>query len=148
MFGNNSNNNHDSSSNNNNNPLKLFLKDCVLDGTNFIEWELKLRIALRYEHKLYTIEEALPETPATNANRAIRDAFDKRIRETDEVACVMLATMTTELQKQFGHLSAFDIMSQLKEMFQQQPRQERFECVKALFGCRMQEGGKCKYTCA
>ena len=52
----------------------------------------------------------------------------------------MLATMVPDLQKQFEAMEAFDMMRHLKEMFQEQARQERFLTMKALNGCKMAHG--------
>ena len=53
----------------------------------------------------------------------------------------MLATMTPELQKDLEHMEAYEMAAHLKEMFQQQARQERYETTKALHSCKMVEGG-------
>ena len=52
----------------------------------------------------------------------------------------MLATMSPELQKQFVDMEAFEIMTHLKEMFQEQARHERFVTTKALTSCKMAPG--------
>lgn len=52
----------------------------------------------------------------------------------------MLATMSYEMQKSFESLGAFDINGKLKEMFQEQARQERIEIVKSLMSCKHQDG--------
>ena len=48
--------------------------------------------------------------------------------------------MNSELQKQFKEMEAFDMMVHLKEMFQEQARQERFTTTKALNACKMTPG--------
>ena len=53
----------------------------------------------------------------------------------------MLATMSLELQKDLEHMEAYEMATHLKEMFQQQARQERYETTKALHSCNMVEGG-------
>jgi hypothetical protein len=52
----------------------------------------------------------------------------------------MLAAMDPELQKQFEHVGAYDMIVTLKEMFLIQARTERYEISKALFACKMAEG--------
>ena len=49
-----------------------------------------------------------------------------------EVSSLMLATMIPDLQKDLVNHNAYDMISQLKEMFQQLARTERFEAVRAL----------------
>ena len=52
----------------------------------------------------------------------------------------MLTTMSSELQKDLENMEAYDMIFNLKEMFQQQARQERNETTKALHSCKMAEG--------
>ena len=42
----------------------------------------------------------------------------------------MLATMVPEIQKNLENMGAYEMVTHLKEMFQQQARQERFETTK------------------
>jgi len=53
------------------------------------------------------------------------------------VTCLMLATMDADLQKQFENLEAFSMLAQLKEMFQEQARNERYNAHCALASCKM-----------
>ena len=59
----------------------------------------------------------------------------KHFNDSVDVACLMLATMVPELQKNIETLTTFEMVTHLKEMFQQQARQERFETTKALHSC-------------
>ncbi|KAK8597135.1 hypothetical protein V6N12_065611 [Hibiscus sabdariffa] len=54
--------------------------------------------------------------------------------------CLMLATMTPELQKQHEYMVAYEMIPNLKEIYEGQARQERYETSKALFQCKMIEG--------
>ncbi|KAK8680586.1 hypothetical protein V6N13_109528 [Hibiscus sabdariffa] len=56
------------------------------------------------------------------------------------VGCLMLATMTPELQKQHENMVAYEMIQNLKEIYEGQARQERYETSKALFQCKMSEG--------
>ncbi|XP_076906357.1 uncharacterized protein LOC143562453 [Bidens hawaiensis] len=51
----------------------------------------------------------------------------------------MLGTMIPEIQKDFKNHGAYDMITQLKEMFLTQARVERFETVRALHACHMEE---------
>ncbi|KAK8593821.1 hypothetical protein V6N12_045894 [Hibiscus sabdariffa] len=57
-----------------------------------------------------------------------------------DVSCLMLATMSPELQKQHEDMNAYDMIQNLKEIYEGQARQERYETSKALFQCKMSEG--------
>ncbi|KAK8715425.1 hypothetical protein V6N13_042759 [Hibiscus sabdariffa] len=52
----------------------------------------------------------------------------------------MLATMSPELQKQHEDMNAYDMIQNLKEIYEGQARQEGYETFKALFQCKMSEG--------
>ena len=128
--------------NNNNSTMSLpsVLEKDKLTGTNFLDWFLNLRIVLKQERKLYVLDEPLPEEPADNALRAEKNAYEKHHNDSIDVACLMLATMSSELQKDLENMEAYDMIFNLKEMFQKQARQERYETTKALHSCKMAEG--------
>ncbi|KAK5792891.1 hypothetical protein PVK06_034019 [Gossypium arboreum] len=57
-----------------------------------------------------------------------------------DIRCLMLATMTLELQKQHEDMVAYDIIQNLKELYEGKECQERYETIKAMFQCKMVEG--------
>ncbi|KAK8597173.1 hypothetical protein V6N13_001810 [Hibiscus sabdariffa] len=57
-----------------------------------------------------------------------------------DVRCLMLATMSLEFQKQHEDMVAYEMIQNLKEIYEGQARQERYETSKALFQCKMSEG--------
>ena len=109
------------------------------DGSNYIDWIRTLRFTLRYENKEYVLDNDIPEL-GEDATPDEITAYNKHYDESTKVACLMLATMASGLQKNFENWGAFDINQKLKEMFQEQARQERFEIVKSLMACKQQEG--------
>ncbi|KAK8559155.1 hypothetical protein V6N12_042437 [Hibiscus sabdariffa] len=111
-----------------------------LNGINFLDWFRNLRIVLKQEQKEYVIEEAVPNDPGPNASRADKDKFKKHMDDMVDVGCLMLATMTPELQKQHENMVAYEMIQNLKEIDEGQARQERYETSKALFQCKMSEG--------
>ncbi|WJX51342.1 hypothetical protein P8452_37547 [Trifolium repens] len=127
--------------NTSNNILRSILDKEKLSGTNFLDWHRNLRIVLKHDNKLYVLEEPLPaEEPASNAPKAERDAYKKHVEDDNETACLMLATMNSELQKQHENMAAFDMIEHLKMLYQEQARHERFEVSKALFQSKLSEG--------
>ena len=63
------------------------------------------------------------------------------IKNDDEAAvCIMLASMSNELQKQHEDMDAGTIIKHLKELFDEEKRTERYEISKSLFRCKMVEG--------
>ena len=119
--------------------LKSILEKDKLNNSNFVDWYRNLKIVLRAENKLYVLEEQIPEEPTTATGNA-RRAYDKHLDDSVKVSCLMLASMIPELQKSLEHMLAFEMIRHLLEMFQQQSRHERFEVIRSLIGCKMQEG--------
>ncbi|KAK8534691.1 hypothetical protein V6N13_081124 [Hibiscus sabdariffa] len=125
---------------NNNLSLRSLLEKEKLNGINFLDWFRNLRIILKQERKEYVIEELVPDEPTANAPRADKDKFEKHMDDMLDVSCLMLATMSPELQKQHEDMNAYDMIQNLKEIYEGQARQERYETSKALFQCKMSEG--------
>jgi hypothetical protein len=124
----------------NNLSLRSILEKDKLNGTNFLDWYRNLRIVLKHEKKLYVLEEPVPEEPPSTATKAVRDAWVKHADDSVEIACLMLATMSPDLQKNMEEHGAHEMLRQLKEMFQKQAKQERFEVTRAFHACKMEEG--------
>ncbi|KAK8715570.1 hypothetical protein V6N13_042901 [Hibiscus sabdariffa] len=111
-----------------------------LNGINFLDWFQNLRIVLKQERKECVIEELVPDEPAANAPRADKDKFKKHMDDMLDVSCLMLETMSPELQKQHEDMNSYDMVQNLKEIYEGQAQQERYEAPKALFQCKMSEG--------
>ncbi|GKE61765.1 hypothetical protein Tco_1512132, partial [Tanacetum coccineum] len=95
--------------------LRSFFKKEKLNGSNYLDW-------LR------------------NSRLVLRDAYAKQKRESTKVAVLMCMSMALDLRKSFNGHGAYDIAVQLKEMFQQQATQERFQTMRALLTTRQKEG--------
>ncbi|KAJ9554972.1 hypothetical protein OSB04_009586 [Centaurea solstitialis] len=126
--------------NTNNLSLRSILEKDKLTGPNFLDWERNLQIVLRHERKWYVLEEPLGEAPPANASTAIRNAYQKRSDDLLDVGCLMLATMSPELQTGLMNTNAYDMIRQLRDMFQTQARTERYDATRALNACKMAKG--------
>nr|GEW47299.1 zinc finger, CCHC-type [Tanacetum cinerariifolium] len=124
----------------NNNSIKSILDKEKLNGSNFLDWYRNLRIVLRNEQKLHHLKEALPKAPPTITTVVVRNAYIRKVSEQQEVASLMLVSMTPEIQKNLEDHTAFEILQELKTIFQQQAEQEMFEIVKAFHACKQEEG--------
>ncbi|KAL4325805.1 hypothetical protein GQ457_11G025040 [Hibiscus cannabinus] len=78
--------------------LRSLLEKEKLNGINFLDWFRNLRIVLKQERNEYVIEEAVPNDPGANTPRVDKDKFKKYMDDMLDVGCLMLATMTPELQ--------------------------------------------------
>ncbi|KAJ9547943.1 hypothetical protein OSB04_020486 [Centaurea solstitialis] len=63
-----------------------------------------------------------PITP--NYSKGCPHIWVKHSDDSIDVACLMLATMIPDLQKDLEHLEAYDIITHLKQMFEKQARTE------------------------
>ncbi|GJW72618.1 hypothetical protein Tco_0129535 [Tanacetum coccineum] len=124
----------------NNNSIRSIFEKEKLNGSNFLDWYRNLRIVLKNEQKLHHLEEALPEAPPPTATAAVRNAYTCRVAEQQKVGCLMLVSMTPEIQKNLEDRPTFEILEELKTMFEQQAEQELFETVKAFHACKQEEG--------
>ncbi|GKB90123.1 hypothetical protein Tco_0962395 [Tanacetum coccineum] len=55
---------------------------------------------------------------------------------TDMIVCLMLGSMSPELQRDLENYKAYDMIQELKPMFEEQAKQELFEIVKAFHACK------------
>ncbi|KAI3738553.1 hypothetical protein L2E82_28589 [Cichorium intybus] len=119
--------------------LRSLLEGEKLNHTNFLDWYRSVRIVLKQEKKEYVLNEPLPEEPPAIPKPA-HDAWLKKMDDSIDASCLMLATMIPDLQKDLENHSAYDMIHQLKEMFQQLAGTERFETVRAFHTCKMEDG--------
>ncbi|KAD5318112.1 hypothetical protein E3N88_18058 [Mikania micrantha] len=131
-------NNNNANPNVHNLSLRTILEKERLNHGNFMDWYRNLRIVPKQEKKSYVLDDPIPDQPDEDNVEAFND-WVKYVEDSVQVSCLMLASMTPDLQKDFENHNAYDMITQLKEMFQQQSRVERFETVRALHACRMDE---------
>ncbi|XP_042415804.1 RNA polymerase II C-terminal domain phosphatase-like 2 isoform X1 [Zingiber officinale] len=120
--------------------LHSILDTNKLTGQNFLDWFRNLRIVLKVEKIAYVLEGPLPTSLADDATSDQLLAYQKHMIDSELASCIMLASMSPELQKQHEHMDAYTIVYHLRELFDEQARIERFEVSKLLFGSKMQEG--------
>ena len=116
--------------------IRGILEKDVLTGSNFPNWHRNLRIVLRQEHKLHVIDDPDPVEPGDDATVAQLTAYQKLCNEHEDVACLMLATMSPELQQQLDKMTAKDMMVHLMSRYQGNQRQDRIDTSKKLFACK------------
>ncbi|GJU92053.1 zinc finger, CCHC-type containing protein [Tanacetum coccineum] len=127
--------------NTNNTRIRSILLEEKLTGSNFTNWYRNLRIVLRYEKKMKFVEQ--PTGPAPDPENADPDTIDKyyeTVNLEQEVACLMLPSMSPDLQRMLEKYNAYDMLKELKTMFEEQAKQELFETVKAFHACNQEEG--------
>ncbi|GJT17261.1 hypothetical protein Tco_0875967 [Tanacetum coccineum] len=126
--------------NTNNTTIRSILQQEKLTGPNFTNWFQNLRIVLRSEGKLVHLEQPMTPLPYPVASQAARDAYEALNDAQNEVACLMLGSMSPELQRTLENYKAYDMIQELKTMFEEQAKHELFEIVKAFHACKQEEG--------
>ena len=120
--------------------LRLIIEKDKLNGTNFLDWYINLRIILKQEREEYILDQPVPDEPAVNAPKTQKDAYSKHLNDSIDVTCLMLGCMDSNLQKQLMEMDAYNIIGHLKEIFQEKARIERFSTIKALLSCKLTAG--------
>ncbi|GJZ76088.1 zinc finger, CCHC-type containing protein [Tanacetum coccineum] len=99
------------------------------------------RKGVEYEKKLKFVEQPIGPAPdPETANPDTIDKYYKSVNLKQEVACLMLSSMSPDLQMTLEKYNAYDMMKELKTMFEEQAKQELFETVKAFHACKQEEG--------
>ncbi|GJW22776.1 hypothetical protein Tco_0033398 [Tanacetum coccineum] len=98
------------------------------------------KTTIRSEGKLAHLEQPLIPLSYPVESQVARDAYNALYDEQNEVACLMLGSMSPELQRALENYKAHDMIQELRTMFEEQAKQEQFEKVKAFQACKQEEG--------
>ena len=97
--------------------LRSVLQKDKLSGTNFLDWYRNLRIVLKHEKKIYVLEKPIPKQLDNDAPKKDVDAYEKHLDDALNIGCLMLATITPELQKQDRNINVYDMIVHLKSFY-------------------------------
>ncbi|GKA53685.1 retrotransposon protein, putative, ty1-copia subclass [Tanacetum coccineum] len=111
-----------------------------LSGNNFNDWFRQLKLVLRVEKKMFVIEQPIPPAPAADSAANVLAEWNAVYDAHNEVACLMLGSMTPELHRQFENYSPYEMLQELKSMFEKQAGVERFDLIQTFHACKQEEG--------
>ncbi|GKA54278.1 hypothetical protein Tco_0753227 [Tanacetum coccineum] len=111
-----------------------------LFGNNFNDWFRQLKLVLRVGKKMFVIDQPLPAAPAADSDAEVLSQWNAIYDAYNEVACLILGSMTHELHRQFENSSPYDMIKELKAMFEKQARVERFDLIQTFHACKQEEG--------
>ena len=77
----------------------LNIEKLKTDGSNFIDWQRKLRILLGPAKMSYVLNVALGDVPAEDSHQDEKDVYQTKVDEATIVKSGMLFAMEAELQK-------------------------------------------------
>ncbi|GJT20171.1 retrotransposon protein, putative, ty1-copia subclass [Tanacetum coccineum] len=111
-----------------------------LSGNNFNDWFARLKLVLRVEKKMHVIEQPLPPAPEAGAEPNIVAQWTALYDAHTEIACLMLGSMTPELHKQFELHYSYDMVQELRSMFEKQAGVEKFDLIQSFYAYKQEEG--------
>ncbi|XP_057802944.1 uncharacterized protein LOC131018237 [Salvia miltiorrhiza] len=116
--------------------LKCLMETNKLTGSNFTDWLRCLRLVLRLEKIEYVLDDPISAEYAKFDEAAHR----KHVEDATSAQCVMLTSMTTELQRQHEHMFAFDMLKHLKSLYASEAQTIEYKILRDLFKCKLHEG--------
>ncbi|XP_038891685.1 uncharacterized protein LOC120081079 [Benincasa hispida] len=112
-----------------------------LNGDNYSAWKSNLNTILIVDDLRFVLSEECPQAPASNANRTVREAYDRWVKANEKACVYILASMSDVLAKKHESLAtAKEIIDSLREMFGQLSWSLRHEAIKHIYTKRMKEG--------
>nr|GEZ32017.1 zinc finger, CCHC-type [Tanacetum cinerariifolium] len=89
---------------------------------------------------MYVIEQPLTAAPAADFEAHVLAECNALYDVYNEVASLMLSSMTLELHRQFKNYSPYEMLKELKSMFEKQAEVERFDQIQTFRACKQEEG--------
>ncbi|XP_074318564.1 uncharacterized protein LOC141655378 [Silene latifolia] len=116
--------------------LRVFMDRCKLkkNGSNFCDWDGKLRLAAEGDDKLRFLTEPSPPTPNDRSSNAVREAYEAYQKESAAIKNVLIFSMEDDIQRSAIKMStAYEIYTKLVTMFSQAPRILQYESASQFF---------------
>ncbi|KAK1607152.1 hypothetical protein QYE76_030825 [Lolium multiflorum] len=116
----------------------LLSLDC--DGSNFTDWFRHVRIFLNGGNLQFVLEAPLGPPPPPAVSEEVKNVYETRVIRYSQVQCAILCSLEVELQKRFEHHDPYELVHELKAIFETHAAVESYEASKHFFGCMMEEG--------
>ena len=110
------------------------------NGSNFADWFRNLRIVLTAGNLTYVLDAPLGDPPAADATDEVKNVYLARKNQYSIVQCAILYGLESELQKRFEESDPYDIVEDLKLIFETHAAIESYEASEKFFNCKMEEG--------
>ncbi|GJU35136.1 hypothetical protein Tco_1183490 [Tanacetum coccineum] len=82
---------------------------------------------------------AIPNSPCSTCRFQVLAQWNAVYDAHNEVAYIMLESMTLKLQRQFENSSPYEMLQELKSMFEKQAGIERFDLIQTFHACKQEE---------
>ena len=110
------------------------------NGSNFTDWFRHVRIFLSGGNLQYVHDAPLGPPPAPAVSEDVKNVYETRVTRYSQVQCAILCSLEAELQKRFEHHDPYELVHELKAIFETHAAVESYEASKHFFGCMMEEG--------
>ncbi|KAK1605667.1 hypothetical protein QYE76_029340 [Lolium multiflorum] len=110
------------------------------NGSNFTDWFRHVRIFLNGGNLQYVLEAPLGPPPPPAVSEDVKNVYETRVIRYSQVQCAILCSLEAELQKRFEHHDPYELVHELKTIFETHAAMESYEASKHFFGCMMEEG--------
>ncbi|KAH9624582.1 hypothetical protein KSS87_004240 [Heliosperma pusillum] len=108
--------------------LRSILDTNKLSGNNFDDWYQNLRIVLMHEKLIDVIDKpAMVASLEGESNASALDACAEYSEESTAAKCIILASMSPELQRQYENMILSQIIAHLKKMYESQSQNSNVE---------------------
>ncbi|GKB71991.1 hypothetical protein Tco_0933403 [Tanacetum coccineum] len=89
---------------------------------------------------MFVIEQPLPAARAADSEIKVLAQWNVVYDAYNEVACLIIGSMTPKIHRQFQNSSPYDMIKELKFMFEKQVGVERFDLIQTFHACKQEEG--------
>lgn len=120
--------------------FKSHLEREKLTGKNFNDWHRSLRIVLRAAGKLDYLTNECEAKPAATEPEAVKAAWRVEHARFNEVACLMLTSMSAQLQNKFEYYFLKDLLEELQKSYEKSLAVELYDGLDKLHSCKHGDG--------
>jgi len=119
--------------------LRGILESGKLVGPNYDDWYRNMRIVLMHEKLIDIIDKPAVTAPVDPTNVEATKTYEKYLEQCLTTKCIMLASMSSNLQRQHEDMNPSEIIEHLKKMYGGQSRTARYQLSKTLFRSSLSE---------
>ena len=109
------------------------------NGSNFADWFRNLRIVLTDGNLTYVLDAPLGDPPAADATDEVKNVYLTQKNQYSTVQCAILYGLESELQKRFENHDPYDIVRELKMIFEAHAAVESYEASEKFLNYKMEE---------
>ncbi|KAK1630811.1 hypothetical protein QYE76_005126 [Lolium multiflorum] len=110
------------------------------NGSNFTDWFHHVRILLNGGNLQYVLDAPLGAPPAETESDEVKNVYETRKTRYSQVQCAILCSLEADLQKRFEHHDPYELVNELRTIFETHAVVECYEASKHFFSCMMEEG--------